>query len=62
MLKPQSAGMLFDFLSTFKGWSKADCFLSVQEQEVQTRQLMSVAASLLYGIVALVMGFVNKVC
>lgn len=29
---------------------------------MQTRQLMSVAASLLYGIVALVMGFVNKVC
>lgn len=52
--------MVLSLLNTFKVWSKTDCFLSVEEQEAHFQQLMSVAASLLYGIVALAMGFVNK--
>lgn len=34
--------------------------LSIKEREAHTQQLMSVGVSLLYGVVALVMGFVNK--
>lgn len=44
----------------FTAWSKAESLLSIKERESHTQQLMSVGASLLYGVVALVMGFVNK--
>ncbi|KAI5065153.1 hypothetical protein GOP47_0019848 [Adiantum capillus-veneris] len=44
----------------YQAWSKFRSLLLLKEQEVYTQQLKSVGVSLLYGSVALVMGFVNK--
>eukprot|EP00250_Pteridium_aquilinum_P010403 c19360_g2_i1 orf=470-1543(-) len=44
----------------YQAWLKARSLLSIKEREAQTQQLMSVGVSLLYGVVALIMGFVNK--